>query len=271
MTYVGNGASLHLKDAKSTVPSEHATSAGVRQWLLRLLENRNVELPNGPVGFVCHWNGVELHSLHPNHLFGSFISQGVAPQTAHHVVGDVMECLEVMHYSARPKGTSRASDIPINNTEQEYRARRSFSLAAGQTWSHDAESGPRPRMGDEEEQDERHLLLGDEGDREASSKGSESPKSWYSSLVGSPCWLAAAGVSILTGIGVVAWLVAGPPTPERETERQEFLVGDFALNGLCLRTLAATHFEVAPLSGKVMPVPTEQPKSGLQQGEIEEL
>ncbi|KAK2006139.1 hypothetical protein LZ32DRAFT_570704 [Colletotrichum eremochloae] len=200
MTYVGNGASLHLKDAKSTVPSEHATSAGVRQWLLRLLENRNVELPNGPVGFVCHWNGVELHSLHPNHLFGSFISQGVAPQTAHHVVGDVMECLE------------------------EYRARRSFSLAAGQTWSHDAESGPRPRMGDEEEQDERHLLLGDEGDREASSKGSESPKSWYSSLVGSPCWLAAAGVSILTGIGVVAWLVAGPPTPERETERQEFLV-----------------------------------------------
>ncbi|KAK1990795.1 hypothetical protein LX36DRAFT_663893 [Colletotrichum falcatum] len=95
MRVVEIGSSLHLKEAKSTVPSEHATSGGVRQWLLRHLENRNVELPNGPVSFVCHWNGVELHSLHPNHLFGSLISQGVAPQTAHHVVGDVMECLKV--------------------------------------------------------------------------------------------------------------------------------------------------------------------------------
>ncbi|KAK2030345.1 hypothetical protein LX32DRAFT_559029 [Colletotrichum zoysiae] len=201
MTGVETGSSLHLKDAKSTVPGEHATSAGVRQWLLRHLENRKVELPNGPVGFVCHWNGVELHSLHPNHLFGSLISQGVAPQIAHHVVGDVMECL------------------------QDYRARGSFSLAAGQPGAHDPESRLRPRLGDEEEQDERRLLLGGEGDGEAFSKGSEQTQSWYSSLVGSRGgWLAAAGVSVLTGIGVIAWWVAGTPTQERETGEREFLV-----------------------------------------------
>ncbi|KAK1565930.1 uncharacterized protein LY79DRAFT_573097 [Colletotrichum navitas] len=201
MAGIDDGSSLHLKDAKNTVPSEHTTSAGVRQWLLRHLENRNVELPNGPVGFVCHWNGVELHSLHPNHLFGSLISQGVVPQTAHHVVGDVMECL------------------------QEYRAKRSFSLAADQAWAQSSESELGPRLGDEEEQDERRILLGGEGDGETFSRGSGSPQSWYYSLAGSRGgWLAAAGVSILTGIGVIAWWVAGSSTQERETGKHEFLV-----------------------------------------------
>ncbi|KAK1977361.1 hypothetical protein LZ30DRAFT_731912 [Colletotrichum cereale] len=201
MTNVANGSSLHLEAAKSTVPSKHATSAGVRQWLLLHLENRKVELPNGSVGFVCHWNGIELHSLHPNHLFGSLISQGVAPQTAHHVVGDVMECLE------------------------DYRARLSFSLAASEPWTPDSEPGLGPQLGDEEEQNERRLLLGAEGDEESFAKGSESQQSWCSSLVGSRGgWLAAAGVSILAGIGVLAWWMAGPPHPERETVKQDFLV-----------------------------------------------
>lgn len=95
MTNVENGSSLHLKTLKTNVPSEYATSGRVRQWLLQHLENRNVDLVNGPEAFVCLWNGSELHSLHPNHIFGSLISQGIAPQTAHHIVGDVMECLEV--------------------------------------------------------------------------------------------------------------------------------------------------------------------------------
>ncbi|KAK1990794.1 hypothetical protein LX36DRAFT_382273 [Colletotrichum falcatum] len=128
-------------------------------------------------------------------------------------------------YSTRPGSGSHK--VHIDNIKQEHRHRHSSSLWAAPASTHDSGSEVRPCLGDEEEQDERCLLLGGEGDAEAASRRPESPRSWYSSLVGSHGgWLAAAGVSIITGIGVIAWWAGGPPTPERERENQEFLARD---------------------------------------------
>ncbi|KAF6817057.1 hypothetical protein CPLU01_13693 [Colletotrichum plurivorum] len=101
---------IFLRDLKARVPHEDATPAQVRLWLLQLLKNRKVDLADGPNAFACSWGGAELHTLHPNHFFGFFTSHGVSSQTAHMIVGDVMECLE------------------------DYRTRRSTSLSAGQPW-----------------------------------------------------------------------------------------------------------------------------------------
>lgn len=86
---------IFLRDLKARVPHEDATPADVRLWLLQLLKNRKVDLADGPNAFACSWGGAELHTLHPNHFFGFFTSHGVNSQTAHMIVGDVMECLEV--------------------------------------------------------------------------------------------------------------------------------------------------------------------------------
>ncbi|KAF9870285.1 hypothetical protein CkaCkLH20_12249 [Colletotrichum karsti] len=105
-----NTYEIFLRNLKFSVPSEHATPGEVRLWLLQLLKNRKVDLVNGPSSFASGWNGAELHSMHPNHIFGCFTSHGVSPQTAHLVAGDVAECLE------------------------DYRIRRTACLAAGQDW-----------------------------------------------------------------------------------------------------------------------------------------
>ncbi|TDZ33233.1 hypothetical protein C8035_v011460 [Colletotrichum spinosum] len=101
-----NTYQVFLKDLKARVPGEKAPPATVRQWLLQLLKNRKIDLAHGPNAFNCSWSGAELHSLHPNHIFGFFTSHGVDSQSAHMLVGDVMECLE--HY--RKHGSSGVAE-----------------------------------------------------------------------------------------------------------------------------------------------------------------
>ncbi|WQF87059.1 hypothetical protein CDEST_12073 [Colletotrichum destructivum] len=177
--------SPHLKTLKSNVPSEYATSSRVRQWLLEHLQNRNVQLKDGPKTFVCQWNGAELHSLHPNHIFGSLISQGVASETAHHVVGDIMECL------------------------QDYRNRRAACVAAGQVWFPDPEpeSQPSPKQSPSQEQHQRLLRE----DCESLLEQPDSSQSWYSSLTGAKGGFLAAGLSLAVGLGVMTWWLVSPP------------------------------------------------------------
>ncbi|KAL0929717.1 uncharacterized protein CTRU02_215360 [Colletotrichum truncatum] len=197
MTNVANESSLHLKTLKTNVPSEYASSARVRQWLLQHLENRKVALVNGPEAFVCLWNGAELHSLHPNHIFGSLISQGVAPQTAHHVVGDVMECL------------------------QDYRARRAASAAAGQVWNSEPESEPEAQQEEAQKRPEsggEQRVIDEEADREALVKQFETPRSWYSSWFTARGGVVAAGFSLAAGLGVMAWWMLSPPSKKEEKE-----------------------------------------------------
>ncbi|KZL65525.1 hypothetical protein CT0861_10011, partial [Colletotrichum tofieldiae] len=189
MTDLVNESSLHLKILKTKVPSEYATSSRVRQWLLEHLQNRNIDLLNGPEAFVCLWKGAELHSLHPNHIFGSLISQGIAPQTAHHVVGDIMECLE------------------------DYRARRAACIAAGEVWFPDQELEPQSSQERHPNQEQRQRLVQD--NYEALSEQSESPPSWYSSLF-SARGVLAAGFSLAVGLGVMTWLIVKPSSREEE-------------------------------------------------------
>ncbi|KAH9226519.1 hypothetical protein K456DRAFT_1742856 [Colletotrichum gloeosporioides 23] len=190
MTNVENGSSLHLKTLKTNVPSEYATSGRVRQWLLQHLENRNVDLVNGPEAFVCLWNGSELHSLHPNHIFGSLISQGIAPQTAHHIVGDVMECLE------------------------DYRARRAACVASGQVWFPDPDPEPVSQPKGRPELEERQLRLAE--DCEALPEQTGNSQSWYSSLTTARGGVLAAGVSLAVGLGVMTWYLVNPPSKQED-------------------------------------------------------
>ncbi|OHW99325.1 hypothetical protein CSPAE12_01973 [Colletotrichum incanum] len=189
MTNMANESSLHLKKLKSNVPSEFATSGRVRQWLLEHLQNRNVGLINGPEAFVCLWKGAELHSLHPNHIFGSLISQGIAPQTAHHVVGDIMECLE------------------------DYRARRAACMAAGEVWFPDPEPEPQSSPQRRSNEEQRQRLV--EENCEALLEQFDSPQSWYSSLA-SVRGVLTAGLSLAVGLGVMTWLMVNPPSREEE-------------------------------------------------------
>ncbi|KAF9878372.1 hypothetical protein CkaCkLH20_04410 [Colletotrichum karsti] len=190
MTNVGTGSSLHLRALKTVVPSEYASASRVRQWLLQHLKNRNVDLLNGPEAFVFLWNGAELHSLHPNHIFGSLISQGIDPQTAHHVVGDVMECLE------------------------DYRTRRAACMAAGQVWFPDPEPESDTQPKRRPEPNQRQVILDE--DVEALAEHSESAQSWYSSISAAPAGAIAAGLSVAAGLGVMAWWMLSPPEQKED-------------------------------------------------------
>ncbi|KAJ0364441.1 hypothetical protein COL26b_012509 [Colletotrichum chrysophilum] len=88
-----------LQALKASLPSENASPERVRLWLLQLLRHRKIDLVDGPISFVCLWNGAELHSMHPNHVFGFFISKGLAPHKASNLVRDITECLEARRLS----------------------------------------------------------------------------------------------------------------------------------------------------------------------------
>ncbi|TID06708.1 hypothetical protein CH35J_001505 [Colletotrichum higginsianum] len=200
--------SPHLKTLKTNVPSEYATSARVRQWLLEHLQNRNVQLKDGPKAFVCQWNGAELHSLHPNHIFGSFISQGVASETAHHVVGDVMECLQVR------RGCNDVKDLLCSRSLltkpfKDYRNRRAACVAAGQVWFPDPEPESQPSPKQSPSQEQRQRLLRE--DCEVLLEQPESSQSWYSSLTSAKGGFLAAGLSLAVGLGVMTWWLVSPP------------------------------------------------------------
>ncbi|OLN95524.1 hypothetical protein CCHL11_05145 [Colletotrichum chlorophyti] len=155
-----------LDDLKASVPSEHASAGTVRLWLLQVLRNRNVALAHDPAAFVCLWTGSELHTLHPNHIFGVFTSHGLDSDTARTVVGDVIECLK------------------------DYRARRAACLAAGGVWH------PKPEL-----DPERRGLLADV-ETEAQVDQVDSP---VTSTARTRAIILGSALAIIVGLGTLAW------------------------------------------------------------------
>ncbi|KAH9229386.1 hypothetical protein K456DRAFT_56297 [Colletotrichum gloeosporioides 23] len=164
-----------LQALKASVPSENASPERVRLWLLQLLRHCKIDLVDGPISFVCLWNGAELHSMHPNHVFGFFISKGLAPHKASNLVRDITECLE------------------------DYRARRAACRAAGKVWV--PESDSCPIAGAETEPD-----LIDVPSSTQVSKSRTASKDIATTLSpNNPGLLLGAALSTVIGFGVLAW------------------------------------------------------------------
>ncbi|KAK1839720.1 hypothetical protein CCHR01_17645 [Colletotrichum chrysophilum] len=164
-----------LQALKASLPSENASPERVRLWLLQLLRHRKIDLVDGPISFVCLWNGAELHSMHPNHVFGFFISKGLAPHKASNLVRDITECLE------------------------DYRARRVACRAAGKVWVPESDSCPIPSA--ETEPD----LIDLPSSTEISKRRTASEDIATTLSPNNPGLLLGAALSTVIGFGVLAW------------------------------------------------------------------
>lgn len=188
-----------LQALKASVPSENASPERVRLWLLQLLRHRKIDLVDGPISFVCLWNGAELHSMHPNHVFGFFISKGLAPHKASNLVRDITECLEVWAHSLGnplPQSGTLADD---GGTVKDYRARRAACRAAGKVWLPESDSCPIP--GAETEDD----LIDLPSSTEISKSRTASEDIATTLSPNNPGLLLGAALSTVIGFGVLAW------------------------------------------------------------------
>ncbi|KAK2733670.1 hypothetical protein CKAH01_19005 [Colletotrichum kahawae] len=184
---------------KASVPSENASPERVRLWLLQLLRHRKVDLVDGPISFVCLWNGAELHSIHPNHVFGFFISKGIAPHKASNLVRDITECLEVWAYShgnPLPQSGPLADD---GGTVKDYRTRRAACRAAGKVWLAESDSCPIPDAETEPDLIDLPLSVDALRSRTVSEDIATARPS------NNPSLLLGAALSTVIGFGVLAW------------------------------------------------------------------